>query len=204
MTKFSLVIIGSHNGSGLEKLILNQKNKVLLIEPVHYNFELLKKKFSDNKNIILEKVGISDQKNKSKFYYVKKDSVKKLGKEWASGIGSFKKKHLLDHYRKRFKINENDICEEEVNILTFDDLVKKYSIEEIDFLFIDTEGHDYQIVKSIDFKKIIINQIKFEYKHLDDTFKFDNRLIELKNMFKKINFKEVEIDDENICFQRIA
>ena len=89
--KFGLVIIGAHNGSGLEQLILRQKDKVLLIEPVYYNYNQLVKKFSGLKNIILEKIGISDKKDSMKFFYVKEESIKKLGKEWASGIGSFKK-----------------------------------------------------------------------------------------------------------------
>jgi len=42
MNKFDLVIIGAHNGSGLEQLILEKKDKVLLIEPVNYNLQSLK------------------------------------------------------------------------------------------------------------------------------------------------------------------
>ena len=91
MEKFDLVIIGAHTGLGLEELILKQKNKVLLIEPVNYNLQSLKNRFKDINNIIFENVGVSDEKKQLKFYYVKESSVKKLGKEWGSGIGSFKK-----------------------------------------------------------------------------------------------------------------
>ena len=202
MEKFDLVIVGAHNGLGLEELILDQKNKVLLIEPVNYNFQLLKNRFKNMNNIIFENVGLSDEKKQIKFYYVKESSVKKLGKEWASGIGSFKKKHLLDHHRKRFQIIENDIEEVDIEIVVFNDLIEKYNISEIEYLFIDTEGYDYQIIKSIDFNKIKINKVKFEYKHLDDTFKFDIRLLELRERFKKLNYKEIDIDSENITFEK--
>ena len=204
MEKFDLVIIGAHNGSGLEELILKQKKKVLLIEPVEYNLQSLKLRFKNIDNIIFENIGISDERNQIKFYYVKESSVKKLGKEWASGIGSFKKKHLLDHHRKRFQITENDIEEINVKILVFDDLVKKYNINEIEYLFVDTEGYDYRIIKSIDFNKIKITKVKFEYKHLDDTFKFETRLSELRKMFSQHNYRETEIDDENITFKKIV
>ena len=203
MEKFDLVIIGAHNGLGLEELILKQKNKVLLIEPVNYNLQSLKVRFENIDNIIIENVGISDERNQIQFYYIKESSLKKLGKEWASGIGSFKKKHLLDHHRKRFQITENDLEETNVKILVFDDLVKKYNINEIEYLFIDTEGYDYKIIKSIDFNKIKINKLKFEYKHLDDTFKFEVRLLELRELFSQLNFRETEIDDENITFEKI-
>ena len=204
MEKFDLVIVGAHNGLGLEELILKQKNKVLLIEPVNYNLQSLKNRFKDINNIIFENVGVSDEKRQLKFYYVKESSVKKLGKEWGSGIGSFKKKHLLDHHRKRFQITESDIEEVDIKIVVFNDLVEKYNIYEIEYLFIDTEGYDYQIIKSIDFNKTKINKVKFEYKHLDDTFKFDIRLLELREMFNQLNYKEIDVDDENIIFEKIV
>ena len=96
MTKFSLIIIGAHNGSGLEELILNQIDNVLLIEPVDYNFKSLRERFQKKSKIYFENIGVSDERKQTKFYYVKESSVKKLGKEWGSGIGSFKKKHLLE------------------------------------------------------------------------------------------------------------
>ena len=202
MHKFGLVVIGAHNASGLEELINNQTQKVLLIEPVHYNFNSLKEKFHSNKNVLLEKAGVSDSSEQKKFYFVKQDSITKLGKEWASGIGSFKKQHLLDHHRKRFKITEEDIGIDEIQIKTFSDVCKKYNIIEIDFLFIDTEGHDYNIINSIDFSNIKINKIKFEYKHLDGTFVYEKNLPKLKNMFKELKYIETEFDDENITFER--
>lgn len=204
MEKFDLVIIGAHNGLGLEELILEQKNKVLLIEPVNYNLQSLKNRFKNKNNMIYENVGVSDEKKQIKFYYVKESSVKKLGKEWGSGIGSFRKKHLLDHHRKRFKIIESDLEEVDVKIVVFNDLVEKYNIIEIEYLLIDTEGYDYQIIKSIDFNKTKINKVKFEYKHLDDTFKFDIRLLELREMFNQLNYKEIDFDSENITFEKIV
>jgi FkbM family methyltransferase len=65
----------------------------------------------------------------------------------------------LDHHKKRFQITENDIEEIDVKILVFNDLVEKYNINEIEYLFIDTEGYDYQIIKSIDFNEIKINKV---------------------------------------------
>ena len=120
----------------------------------------------------------------------------------AAIAGSFKKKHLLDHHRKRFQIVEDDIEDIDIKILVFDDLIKKYNISEIEYLFIDTEGYDYKIIKSLNLNKIKINKVKFEYKHLDDTFKFEVRLLELREIFSQLNFRETEIDDENITFEK--
>lgn len=46
--------------------------------------------------------------------------------------------------------------------MTFNDLCRKYGITHIDFLQIDTEGYDAEIIKSIDFDKISIDEIKYE------------------------------------------
>ena len=50
------------------------------------------------------KNGIFDIAKKDNFYFVKKDSITKLGKHWASQIGSFDRDHILNHKNKRFKI----------------------------------------------------------------------------------------------------
>lgn len=46
--------------------------------------------------------------------------------------------------------------------LSFTDLCKKYNLTEINFLQIDAEGYDCEIIKSIDFTKVSIDVIKYE------------------------------------------
>ena len=123
LKKFDLVIIGAHNGSTTEELIPKQKNNVLLIEPVAYNLQLLKHKFNNLDNVFIDNVAISNERSQKKFYFVKESSIKKLGKKWASGLGSFNKKHILDHYSARFMINEKDIEETNIKTLAFNNLI---------------------------------------------------------------------------------
>ena len=59
----------------------------------------------------------------------------------------------------------NDFVEIEAPSMTFNDLCDKYEIRHIDFLQIDTEGYDAEIIKSIDFTKIKIDTIKYEIWH---------------------------------------
>lgn len=49
--------------------------------------------------------------------------------------------------------------------MTFERLCSKYGVTEIDFLQIDTEGYDSEIIKSIDFDRITIHKIKYEIWH---------------------------------------
>ena len=62
---------------------------------------------------------------KKDFYFVKGNSINKLKKHWASGIGSFDKNHLISHRSKRFLIEDNDIDKVVIETLRFKDLIKK-------------------------------------------------------------------------------
>jgi len=196
---FGLVVIGAHFGVWLEDKINNHKNEnILLVEPVPYNYKILKDKFSNNKNISICTNAIFSEKNKKEFYFVKENSISKLGKHWASGIGSFDKQHILNHRNKRFQITENDIEKIEIEFITFDDLTESYEINLIDNLQIDVEGAEFDILNSIDFKKITINSIQFESKHFDGTFTEGPKLKIIKEKLLKNGFKITQLDKENI------
>jgi FkbM family methyltransferase len=172
-----------------------------LVEPLNYNFLQLQERFKKFNNIYFENRFVSNNNNKTKFYFVKENSVAKLGKHWASGIGSSSRKHIIDHKSKRFNITHNDIDMFEIRCVTFNELCQKYSIDHIDKLLIDVEGSEKKIIESIDYKKILIKELTFEYKHLDTTFFFENKLKELIKFLNNENFQEINRDKENITFK---
>ena len=150
MNNFGLVVIGAHSGVWLSSLLDEHKDRnILLVEPVPYNIALLKENTAKYKNITIETSAVSEKNEIKKFYYVKHDAVKKLGKHWASGIGSFDKQHILNHKYKRFMVTDIDIEEIDVQYLTFSNLMKKYSVSSIDLLQIDVEGAEFKILNSI-------------------------------------------------------
>jgi FkbM family methyltransferase len=196
--KFGLVSIGSHTGYWLKQEINNQSKKILLIEPVQHNIEELKGNIKNNTNIIVEECAIAGKDEIRSFYYVKHSSIAKLKKHWASGIGSFNKKHILNHKNKNFQIEEDDIDTIDVNCLSFKSLAVKHKIESIDKLIIDVEGAEYEILKSIDYNLINIEEIMFEKKHFDDTFFEGPKLKEIKKLLLSFNYRIKDLDKENI------
>ena len=58
--------------------------------------------------------------------------------------------------------------------MTLNGLCEKYNVTEIDFLKIDTEGHDYRVLKTIDLDKINVKMIKIEHKHLNQQLIIDH------------------------------
>ena len=199
MQDFGLVVIGAHSGLFLKDLVSEyQDQNILLVEPVPYNYEILNSEYKDNPKITICKNAIIDKSKKDFFYYVKKESITKLGKHWASQIGSFDKNHILNHKNKRFDIKEDDIETIQIEFITFDDLIQKYSIKSIDKLQIDVEGAEYKIMNSINFKKIEINKILFESKHFDGTFIEGKKLEEIEEKLKSNGYKLQQLDKENI------
>ena len=86
--------------------------------------------------------------------------------------------------------------------ITFNQLIEKYKIEYINKLIIDAEGFDYNIIKSIDFKKIFIKEIIFEKKHLSTTFQIGSKLNEIKAFLAKEKYKLFDISKENILAKK--
>ena len=199
MHDFGLVVIGAHSGIHIKDLISEYANqKVLLVEPVPYNYQILENDYKNNENIFISRNAIFDEAKKDNFYHVKKESIKKLGKHWASQIGSFDKNHILNHKNKRFDIKDDDIQITEVEFITFQDLVKKYSINSINKLQIDVEGAEYKIMHSIDYNKIKIKNIFFESKHFDGTFTEGEKLKKIKDKLILNGYNLKQIDKENI------
>ena len=199
MHDFGLVVIGAHSGIHIKDLISEYANsKILLVEPVPYNYQILEYDYKNNENIFISRNAIFDEAKKDNFYHVKKESIKKLGKHWASQIGSFDKNHILNHKNKRFDIKDDDIQITEVEFITFQDLVKKYSINSINKLQIDVEGAEYKIMNSIDYNKIKIKNIFFESKHFDGTFTEGEKLKEIRDKLILNGYNLKQIDKENI------
>ena len=203
MSNFGLVVIGAHSGIWLTSLLEKYKEQsILLVEPVPHNIQELKENISKYKDIKIETSAVSSKNEVQKFYFVKPESVKKLGKHWASEIGSFDKQHILNHKNKRFKVENSDIEEIEIQYLTFTDLVNKYSITSIEMLQIDVEGAEYQILNSIDFIKISIQKIIFEFKHFDGTFKEGPKLKLIKEKLVNSNYLLTVLNNENILAEK--
>lgn len=60
-----------------------------------------------------------------------------------------------------------------VPLTTFMTLINELKIKKIDYLKIDTEGMDFDILKSIDYNSIEINFIKMEHSYCDEQLVMD-------------------------------
>jgi FkbM family methyltransferase len=78
-----------------------------------------------------------------------------------------------------------DMIEEiEVGCVTFEFLMEQLGITEVDYLKIDTEGLDYDILNSINFNKFNIKAIRAEHQHVNlsllvDLLEKNNYLVDI-------------------------
>lgn len=82
--------------------------------------------------------------------------------EFTNGHASLLESHLIGH-------NYSNYRKEKVPAKNINKLFEELNLQTIDRLYIDTEGLDADIVNSIDFSKVDIKFLMFEYIHSDGS-----------------------------------
>ncbi len=139
--------------------------KGLLIEPVPYCFERLRKNFHDSSRFLPEQVAIGAAPGRAPFYYVDQEAIKSLPDlpPWYDQLGSFDRSNILKHFDG---VLEPFIVEREVQVCTLSEILRRTGIGKVHLLHIDTEGHDYEVLKTLDFADHAPVVIFIEHKHL--------------------------------------
>ena len=189
----SLIQIGANDGIShdhVHNIIKKFKLESLLLEPIKKYYEDLQNNYSNYENVRFENSALSTNNEILFLYKVNPNYFNKYG-TLSGGISSFYKEHLVKH-----GIKEKHIIQEKVNQISFDQLLKKYSINSFDLLLIDTEGYDCHIVNDFFLKvKKIRPIIIFEWSHIQN--------IELENTLSTIinnNYSFFSIGDDIFCF----
>lgn len=162
---FYFIKIGANDGITREPLapwIQKYKWSGIFVEPLEEIFEQLKNNYKDYDNLIFENSAISDIDGVKIFYYLDDSDLP----DWSKELGSFDINVILKHSRFGIPNIEKYIKQKEVKCLKFSTLLEKYQVTRIDFLAIDVEGHDYEIIKQIDFLKFKPSMILYEHSNL--------------------------------------
>jgi FkbM family methyltransferase len=190
---FNLLIdIGAHKG---ESIKLFSKNfiikKIISFEASPINFEYLKKKVEENKQeynnteIVLENTALGAEDKIIEFNQFNESSsstIKEIDKE-------------SKYYKRKFRLinflnNKETYQKIKIKISKLKDYIEKNNIKKIDFMKIDTEGYEFEILLGLENKIKLVDIIMFEH-HYDNmikkgyTFEDINKLL-IKNNFNKI------------------
>lgn len=187
------VIIGAMDGVSHDKLYPHTfKNKHwngLLIEPVKDYFEKLQENYENRENLIFENVAITDASEEREIYTVDRDAISSGEVPfWCNGISTLKPDGPIIT-RKGI---QDKVFAEIVKCCTFQDLVDKHQLQQIDILQIDAEGFDYEVFQQIwscGFRPKLIN---IEIVHMSEDQK--NSLQELLHN----NHYQTEIEGDDL------
>ena len=153
----------------VKKKINYQSNKIIIIEANPLNLDKLKICWKEFSNVKIFNLAIVDNNFKNeniKIFYTLDD-----GPNYQ--VTSIHKDHVKKHYPN------SEIIETNVDTKKINDFLKdEVGLEKIEYLAIDAEGIDFDIVMDLDLKKFNIKNISIEYIHLDRQ-----KIIKLFNKF---------------------
>lgn len=175
--------VGAHKGEMIKILRKNFKiNKIFAFEPNPECLKFLKKKY-----IVLFPLALSNINGKRKFKIGHLSSMSTLNKINEKAIYSKLKRLIIKIFYK-----ENDIYKKNLNIKTkrFEDInfLKKH--EYVDFLKIDTEGHEFNVIRGFGKHILKVKFILFEY-HYDKSLIKNYEFNEINTYLLFKNFKLV-------------
>lgn len=175
-----VVQIGSNKGNDdLSKYLKENHKQIdfgLFVEANPLHIGNLINCYSCYENVIVENVAIkvpSYNNDNVKLYYHENDGP-------MYHIASLVKQHILVYYPPEGLRSFNIPC------ITLEQLFDKYNITSLDWLLLDIEGIDAEILLTTDWTKYDIKKIEYEKLHLGSYEK------EIENLFKQLEYKQVE------------
>ena len=158
----SLIDVGSHKGEYISSIIKNfHIDKIYGFEPNDEIFNDLNKNFSSDK-IHLYNCGVSNEKGEvflNKNIESSSSSINNLN----TNSKYYKKKFFLLNFLKLKKVTTKS----KIQVVRLDEFMNKNNIKKLDLLKIDTEGFEYNAIKSIGSRIYDIKLIHIEH-HFDD------------------------------------
>jgi FkbM family methyltransferase len=133
---------------------------------------------------------VSSKKTRKKIYFLgdldSKNTLELNHKNWLG---------------KHFNINKKDFKIKNIKTTKLDEILDKNKFYNIDFLNIDIEGHELEVLKSINFKKFYIKVICVEL--LNYNKYSSERKKKLISLLKKNRYKFVDKSEINYIFKKI-
>ena len=144
----------------------------LFVEPMPDQFSRLQTVYADRPKCICENVAISDYIGEIKMIRIKPEAVNNslvhscfggMSAVWPpkNGLGSEGDKPTVEKYGEYIT----------VPCITPEELFSRNNINSFDIISIDTEGHDFLILKNIDLQKYSPRVVRIEYCNLTDEEK---------------------------------
>lgn len=159
--------IGANDGIScdpIREFIVRYSWTGLVVEPIPQVFELLKRSYMEQPIVTPVNCAITygQQQESLKLYAVSTSALKRFPAH-ASMISSSNKNHLSQILPA---LRDDEISELVIRATTIEQLLDEYKFCDIDFLHLDVEGHEANILLNLDFERINPQFVLFESIHL--------------------------------------
>ncbi len=138
----------------------------VLVEPVPYLFERVRRNAGHLPGVQLENAAIAPEEGERTFYYLEPHAGD-LRPELYKTIGSFLRENLERHAEYIADFEERVIATP-LPCLPLSALCRRHGIERLDLLFCDAEGYDYEVLKTLDWKRTPPRLVVWEHQHLSE------------------------------------
>ncbi len=157
-----------------------KKGNIFVVEANSIHIKKLKKNWRKTKNVKIFNLAIIPDnvvKNKMVFFYSEDD---KPDFQIFSNSNFFVKRHFPN----------SKIKKKVVRCISISNFFKKNFIKKIDFLSLDIEGMDFDVLYNLDLKKFTIKNISFEHLHLSfwQKIKIIKKFVKNKYFFSGMGF----------------
>ena len=161
-----VVQIGANDGSMGDPLVdafSKTRWSGLLVEPVPHLYETLVARYRNRPGVRVERAAVSTRDGEAPLYRLR--SVPGETPEWFGQLATLDREVLFKH---RSSIPEIDslLIEERVPTVRLETLLARHGVSRIDLFVIDTEGHDWEILRALDFTRFRPVLLMFEHQHL--------------------------------------
>lgn len=140
----------------------------LLVEPQEDQFLKLKENYSYNPHTLFENSAVAEKDCIKPLFYISQDS-----RNLIPAYSSLKKEKIANDVRglqlqKLLPAGENShyISSKPIQCLAVSSIIKKHGVKKVDILQIDTEGYEYEILKTLPFDIIAPKIIRCEFKNM--------------------------------------
>jgi FkbM family methyltransferase len=184
----NLIDVGAHHGETIK--LFNSKfniHNIYAFEPSYKNFKILEKKTKNikNTNLKIYNYGIGETEGLFDFNESDESQSSTLVKINYNSKYYKRKKNLLRFFKK-----EQDLFfTTKVNIKTLGNFLKNQKIDNVEILKIDTEGYDFNVIKSLENNLSLIKYIYFEH-HFHNMLRKDYTFTQIHNFLINNGFKK--------------
>ncbi|WP_337175855.1 FkbM family methyltransferase [Paludisphaera sp.] len=160
-----VIQIGANDGKSNDpvgKYIDRYHWRGLLVEPHPKTFKKLVERYRGEDQVMFENAAVGGIDGTMEFFCFREDPIVP---EWASQLASLRRDILMRHLSV-VKHRKDLVTSIQVPVMTFSTLLERHGVDRFDVLVIDTEGYDYEVLKSVDFRAHRPSIVFYEHSHL--------------------------------------